>query len=78
MLAGHEEPQDLGAAGAEVVAPGVGCVPTGERPGLSDDRDRLRTAQPVYFDGYWYRGPIYYRWNGGERMFWLNGGWRRQ
>jgi hypothetical protein len=37
---------------------------------------------PVYFgtvfwDGTWYRGPIYYRWYGGERMFWLNGSWRR-
>ena len=33
--------------------------------------------EPVFFDGYWYRGPIYYRWEGGERLFWLNGGWRR-
>ena len=37
---------------------------------------------PVYFDpifwgGSWYRGPIYYRWYGGERLYWLNGGWRR-
>lgn len=31
---------------------------------------------PVYYDGYWYRGPIYYRWYGGERLYWLNGGWR--
>lgn len=33
--------------------------------------------EPVYYDGYWYRGPIYYRWYGGERLFWLNGGWHR-
>jgi hypothetical protein len=33
--------------------------------------------EPVFVDGYWYRGPIYYRWQGGERLFWLNGGWRR-
>ncbi|MDR3526502.1 MAG: hypothetical protein P4L57_04415 [Rhizomicrobium sp.] len=33
--------------------------------------------EPVYFGGSWYRGPIYYRWYGGERMYWLNGGWRR-
>jgi len=33
--------------------------------------------EPVYWGGYWYRGPIYYRWYGGERLFWLNGGWRR-
>lgn len=32
--------------------------------------------EPVYFDGYWYRGPIYYRWNHGRRLFWLHGGWR--
>lgn len=37
---------------------------------------------PVYFgtvfwNGIWYRGPIYYRWYGGERLFWLNGGWHR-
>ena len=32
---------------------------------------------PVYYGGSWYRGPIYYRWYGGERLFWLNGGWRR-
>ncbi len=33
--------------------------------------------EPVYFGGSWYRGPIYYRWYGGGRMYWLNGGWRR-
>ena len=33
--------------------------------------------EPVFLDGYWYRGPIYYRWYGGERLFWLNGSWRR-
>lgn len=32
--------------------------------------------EPVYYGGYWYRGPIYYRWYGGQRLFWLNGGWR--
>ncbi|MDE1937698.1 MAG: hypothetical protein KGI68_01640 [Alphaproteobacteria bacterium] len=32
--------------------------------------------EPVYYGGYWYRGPIYYRWSGGERLYWLNGGWR--
>lgn len=32
--------------------------------------------EPVFFDGYWYRGPIYYRWYHGRRVFWLNGGWR--
>jgi hypothetical protein len=33
--------------------------------------------EPVFIGGSWYRGPIYYRWYGGERLFWLNGGWRR-
>jgi len=32
--------------------------------------------EPVYFGGSWYRGPIYYRWTHGRRLFWLNGGWR--
>jgi len=32
--------------------------------------------EPVYWDGYWYRGPIYSRWYGGQRLYWLNGGWR--
>ncbi|NIK87229.1 putative membrane protein YgcG [Rhizomicrobium palustre] len=34
-------------------------------------------SEPVYFGGSWYRGPIYYRWYGGDRLYWLNGGWRR-
>jgi hypothetical protein len=32
--------------------------------------------EPVFVDGTWYRGPIYYRWTHGRRLFWLNGGWR--
>ncbi|MDE2133731.1 MAG: hypothetical protein KGM97_08855 [Alphaproteobacteria bacterium] len=32
--------------------------------------------EPVFWGGEWYRGPIYSRWYGGERLFWLNGGWR--
>ena len=32
-------------------------------------------SEPVYFGGYWYRGPIYYRWYHGRRLFWLHGGW---
>ena len=31
--------------------------------------------EPVYYNGFWYRGPIYYRWYRGQRVFWLNGGW---
>jgi hypothetical protein len=32
--------------------------------------------EPIYYGGLWYSGPIYYRSFGGERLFWLNGGWR--
>jgi len=32
--------------------------------------------EPVFFGGTWYRGPIYYRWTHGQRLYWLNGGWR--
>lgn len=33
--------------------------------------------EPIYIGGLWYSGPIYYRDFGGERRFWLNGGWHR-
>lgn len=33
--------------------------------------------EPVYIGGSWYRGPIYYRWYDGGRVFWVNGRWRR-
>jgi hypothetical protein len=33
--------------------------------------------EPVFFDGFWYRGPIYYRWTHGRRLFWLHGGWHQ-
>jgi len=32
--------------------------------------------EPVFIDGAWYRGPIYYRWSHGRRLFWYHGGWR--
>lgn len=45
--------------------------------GLPDDYcDYPVYFEPVFFDGFWYRGPIYYRWTHGHRVFWLNGGWR--
>ena len=34
-------------------------------------------SEPVFIDGAWYRGPIYYRWSGGVRLFWYHGAWRR-
>lgn len=33
--------------------------------------------EPIYVGGSWYRGPVYYRWYGGDRLFWINGRWRR-
>ncbi|HWA88884.1 MAG TPA: hypothetical protein VG889_02540 [Rhizomicrobium sp.] len=45
--------------------------------GLPDDYcDYPVWFEPVFFGGNWYRGPIYYRWTHGRRVFWLNGGWR--
>src|ERR1700761_6304741 len=32
---------------------------------------------PVYYGGRWFNGPVYYRDYGGERWFWVHGGWRR-
>ena len=32
---------------------------------------------PVYFRGRWFQGPVYYRNRGGERWYWIRGGWRR-
>jgi hypothetical protein len=32
---------------------------------------------PVYYDGRWFNGPVYYRDFGGQRLFWVRGGWRR-
>ncbi len=31
--------------------------------------------EPVFYDGFWYRGPIYYRWYRSQRVFFLNGSW---
>lgn len=32
---------------------------------------------PIYFGGAWYHGPYRWRMNGGERVFWIHGGWHR-
>ncbi len=32
---------------------------------------------PVYYSGRWFQGPIYYRDYGGNRWYWVHGGWRR-
>lgn len=32
---------------------------------------------PIFIDGGWYRGPVNYRYYGGERYFWLHDRWMR-
>jgi hypothetical protein len=32
---------------------------------------------PIFFDGSWYHGPYRWRMSGGERVYWIDGGWRR-
>jgi hypothetical protein len=32
---------------------------------------------PVYYQGRWYRGPVYYRSSRGGNLYWIHGGWRR-
>ncbi len=45
--------------------------------GLPDDYcSDLLSYDPVYYDGFWYRGPIYHRHHHGKDEIWLHGGWR--
>jgi hypothetical protein len=45
--------------------------------GLPDDYcNDLVSFDPVYYDGFWYRGPIYHRHHHGKEEVWLHGGWR--
>lgn len=30
---------------------------------------------PIFIDGVWVRGPFRWRWDHGERAFWVHGGW---
>ncbi len=32
---------------------------------------------PVFWDGHWYKGPLYYREWHGKRWYWVRGDWRR-
>lgn len=32
---------------------------------------------PVYYDGRWFRGPVYYRYINGRPWYWVHGGWHR-
>ena len=44
--------------------------------GLPDDYcDDLVSFDPIFFDGFWYRGPIYHRHHHGKDEVWLHGGW---
>jgi hypothetical protein len=40
--------------------------------------DDLVAFDPVYYDGVWYQGPIFYRWKHGHKMHWLKGDWREE
>jgi hypothetical protein len=31
---------------------------------------------PVFYDDFWFNGPLYYRDWGGRRQYWIRGGWR--
>jgi hypothetical protein len=45
--------------------------------GLPDDYcSDLLSYEPVYYDGFWYRGPVYHRHHHGKDEVWLHGGWR--
>lgn len=33
--------------------------------------------EPIYYGGAWYHGPYRWRMDHGQRMFYVNGGWRR-
>jgi hypothetical protein len=34
-------------------------------------------SAPVFIEGEWYQGFVYYRWDHGVRLFWYHGAWRR-
>jgi hypothetical protein len=47
--------------------------------GLPDDYcSDLVSFEPVFFDGFWYRGPIYHHHHHGKDEFWLHGGWHEK
>lgn len=64
-------------AGVDVhVGIGIPGVAVGIGPGYSPYDDEYY-YEPIYFGGAWYHGPYRWRMNHGERMFYVNGGWRR-
>lgn len=65
--AGVEVSAGIGVPGLAVYAPGPGYTPY----------DSEYYYDPIYVDGAWYHGPYRWRMRHGERMFWLNGRWRR-
>jgi len=68
----------IGAPGpiiAPVYAPcGPGYGPCGE--GYNPYEGEFY-YDPIFFEGSWYHGPYRWRMENGERVFWINGGWRR-
>jgi hypothetical protein len=52
--------------------PGYGACAEGYNPYEGD-----YYYDPVYFDGQWYHGPYRWRMNGNDRVYWIDGAWRR-
>jgi hypothetical protein len=68
-----------GPAKAEIAAAGFSYDSGGycDSDGCPDDFWDYPIAYcPVYFDGEWYRGPMYYREVDGENLYWIHGRWR--
>lgn len=66
-----------GAATAGVsIAIGIPPVVVGTNPGYVA-YDEQYYYDPIYITGAWYHGPYRWRMRGGERVFFVNGGWHR-
>jgi hypothetical protein len=55
---------------------GVPAVVVGASPGYVAYDDQYY-YDPIYISGGWYHGPYRWRMSGGERVFFVNGGWHR-
>jgi hypothetical protein len=67
----------VAAAGADVTV-GIGAPDLVSASGAGyAPYDGQMYYDPIYISGAWYHGPYRWRMEGGERVFWVNGGWRR-
>jgi hypothetical protein len=62
------------ATGGVSIGIGVPTVVVGANPGYVAYDDQYY-YEPVYISGAWYHGPYRWRMRGGERVFFVNGGW---